>query len=358
MTASDGRTFRGDDDLAPVTDLFGARARRGAAGDGAERKREQSPAAGTDGPAMAVNDRPPAADGPTIAGNDGQAAAPGDGTAVSDAADGVVPLIPRADADAAKNAGADADGGAPGGAWGTADADAPVPISGARAQAEWVSPVVGDASGRSVRAERGGYDHDAEADAPAASVFAIVGGAELDPADAPRPLDEQRADAERYSMRALGRRGVSTSEMRKTLTQHELDPGVVEDEIERLTRVGLLDDVALATDLVDRLHERKGLGRQGVVAELRRRGIDPVAIDAALEAAADDTDDEFVRAIDLAAKRAGQLRGLDRATAERRLAGFLMRKGYNSGIVRIAVERALDGAAVRRGPGSGTVRFE
>ena len=94
-----------------------------------------------------------------------------------------------------------------------------------------------------------------------------------------------------------------------------------------------------------------------IVAELRRRGIDQVAIDAALDAAADDADDEFLRAIDLAEKRARALRGLDRATAERRLAGFLMRKGYGSGVVRIAVERALDGGP-RTSGGRGTVRFE
>lgn len=308
MTSPDGRAPRGDDDLAPVTDLFGARSRRGAT-----RGQAPDPALETDADAR-------------------------DQSATA----GAAVRLPTADA--------------------AADADAPVPLPtalrGAQAQAEWVSPVVGDTSGRSTRAERGGYDHDAEADAPTASVFAILGGDELDPEDVPRPLDEQRADAERFSMRALGRRGLSTSEMRKTLTQHDLDPDVVEGEIGRLTRVGLLDDVALATELVDRLHERKGLGRQGVVAELRRRGIDQVAIDAALDAAADDQDDEFVRALDLAAKRAGQLRGLDRATAERRLSGFLMRKGYGSGVVRIAVERALDGSARRPTTGGGTVRFE
>ncbi|MFJ3321967.1 regulatory protein RecX [Curtobacterium sp. NPDC086286] len=282
----------GDEDLAPVTDLFGARGAR---------SRRRSAA----GPATA-----------------------GDTDAVTD------------------HDGADA------------DAPVPLPIQGARAQAEWLSPVVGDGSGRSARAEQDGYDDGRTADATTASVFAIDGGAELDPADAPRPIDEQRADAERLSMRALGRKGVSESELRTMLTKNDLDPDVVEHEIERLTRVGLVDDVALATDLVDRLHDRKGLGRQGVVAELRRRGIDQVAIDAALEAAADDEDDEFVRAIDLAQKRAGQLRGLDRATAERRLSGFLMRKGYNGGIVRIAVERALDsGGRPPAGP-RGSVRFE
>ncbi|MBF4607255.1 regulatory protein RecX [Curtobacterium sp. VKM Ac-1393] len=238
-----------------------------------------------------------------------------------------------------------------------ADTPVPLPLRGPRAQADWVSPVIGDGSGRTARAEQDGYDDDG-ADATTASVFSIAGGEELDPADAPRPLDEQRADAERLSMRALGRKGVSESEMRTLLTQQDLDPDVVEHEIERLTRVGLLDDVALATDLVDRLHARKGLGRQGVVTELRRRGIDQIAIDTALDEAADDEDDEFIRAQELADKRAPQMRGLDRATAERRLSGFLMRKGYGSGVVRIAVQRALDGGGRRPPTGRGTVRFE
>lgn len=238
-----------------------------------------------------------------------------------------------------------------------ADTPVPLPIRGPRAQADWVSPVIGDGSGRTARAEQDGYDDDG-ADATTASVFSIAGGEELDPADAPRPLDEQRADAERLSMRALGRKGVSESEMRTLLTQQDLDADVVEHEIERLTRVGLLDDVALATDLVDRLHARKGLGRQGVVTELRRRGIDQIAIDTALDEAADDEDDEFIRAQELADKRAPQMRGLDRATAERRLSGFLMRKGYGSGVVRIAVQRALDGGGRRPPTGRGTVRFE
>jgi regulatory protein len=295
-----------DADLAPVTDLFGARSRRRTAS------------------VPDPSDQPP------------------------------VPILGRPDGDDS----ADAD----------ADTPVPLPIQGARAQAEWLSPVVGDDQVGDTRAGHGSDDGgdgdvrptkaDADAGVSTAPVSAIGSGEEIDPADAPRPIDEQRADAERLSMRALGRKGVSTSELRTMLAKNDLDSEVVEYEIDRLVRVGLLDDVALATDLVDRLHDRKGLGRQGVVAELRRRGIDQAAIDAALDAAADDEDDEFVRAIELAQKRAGQLRGLDRATAERRLSGFLMRKGYNGGVVRIAVERALDGGGRPTGGPRGSVRFE
>jgi regulatory protein len=323
-------TSRNDDDadLAPVTDLFGARSRRRAEASGAE---DDTAAA----PASSDSAHPSSQKSSTIQ--------------IAPVAEisGIDPAGPPVYDDGDHHVDDTTD----------ADADSPVPIGGPRGQAAWVSPVVGDGTGRSARAEQSGYDDDG-ADATTASVFSISGGEEIDPADAPRPLDEQRADAERLSMRALGRKGVSESELRTMLTGNDLEPDVVEHEIERLTRVGLLDDVALATDLVDRLHDRKGLGRQGVVAELRRRGIGAEAIDAALDAAADDEDDEFVRAIELAQKRVGQLRGLDRATAERRLSGFLMRKGYNGGVVRIAVERALDGGGPKPGGPRGTVRFE
>lgn len=302
-------TDHDDDGLAPVTDLFGARSRRRAS----------------------VTPVTPAIPEPPVSPDEPRDT---DGWALPESDEGRADEFPA-----------------------SFDADSPVPLHGARGPAAWVSPVIGDGSGRSTRAEQDGYDSET-ADATTASVFSIAGGEEIDPADAPRPLDEQRADAERLSLRALGRKGVSESEMRTLLLQQDLDPDVVEHEIERLTRVGLLDDVALATDLVDRLHARKGLGRQGVVTELRRRGIDQVAIDTALDEAADDEDDEFLRAQELADKRAPQMRGLDRATAERRLSGFLMRKGYSSGVVRIAVARALDGGGKRPPSGRGTVRFE
>ncbi|MDM7892507.1 RecX family transcriptional regulator [Curtobacterium caseinilyticum] len=318
-----------DEGLAPVTDLFGARSRRGRPAQAAE--------TGSGAGATERRATPPHQDtaGHRVPGQDG-AGVPG-----QDADDGARPQLDAVGAQDDE----------------TGDASDVLPLRGQRAQAEWLSPVVGDGTGRTARAEQRGYDGE-QAEATSASVFAIGTGDEIDAADAPRPLDEQRADAERVSMRALGRKGVSESEMRKLLLGQDLDADVVEHEVARLTRVGLLDDVALATDLVDRLHERKGLGRQGVVTELRRRGIDQAAIDAALEAAADDADDEFVRAIELAEKRARQLRGLDRETAERRLSGFLMRKGYGSGVVRVAVQRALDGSPRRSPSGGGTVRFE
>ncbi|MGX5680667.1 regulatory protein RecX [Schumannella luteola] len=140
------------------------------------------------------------------------------------------------------------------------------------------------------------------------------------------------------SMHALGRRGMSAAEMRDYLLGREFESEVVEGEVERLLGVGLLDDFALAETLIRTLRDRKGLGRSALVAELRRRKLDPEAIDAALE---DLDDDELARALQLAEKRAGQLRSFDSETARRRLGAFLMRKGYSGGVVQVAVDRAL-----------------
>lgn len=160
----------------------------------------------------------------------------------------------------------------------------------------------------------------------------------------------QASRAENVSMNALTRRGMSRWEMGERLVARDLDSSVVEAELDRLERVGLLDDAALAETIVRTQHERKGLGRSALNSELRRRRIDQGVIDEALSQL--DGDDERVRAGELAERRARQLGGLDRETAARRLNGYLMRKGYAFDVVREAVDAALPKA----GSGAG-VRF-
>ena len=173
-----------------------------------------------------------------------------------------------------------------------------------------------------------------------------------EPDDGPEDLEAQQRRAENVSLHALSRRGVSSHEMEKLLLSRDLDASVVADEIARLERVGLLDDTELAAMLIRSKQERKGLGRGAVTSELRARGIDPSVIDEALSDTDDDEEQE--RADEWARKRAGSLRGLDRETAERRLNGYLMRRGYRSEVVRRAIEKALP----RGGSGRGGVRFE
>lgn len=159
--------------------------------------------------------------------------------------------------------------------------------------------------------------------------------------------DDDRARAENVSMHALTRRGQSRRELERTLRARDLPEDVIDHEIQRLEGVGLIDDIALAQNLVGVLQERKGLGRTGIAAELTRRLLSPAAIEYALELV--DTSDELARARELAVKRAGQLTSYDRETAQRRLSGFLARRGYSGSTVRAAVEHALAGSRSANG---------
>jgi regulatory protein len=181
-----------------------------------------------------------------------------------------------------------------------------------------------------------------------------------DPSETPAKRDalgreKREVRAENVSMHALTRRGMSRWELEKTLTSREFDDDVIAEELERLERVGLIDDAALAYTLVRTQHERKGLGRSALTAELRRRHIPQEAIDAAMEQV--DDDDEQSKATELALKRAPQLHSFDLETAKRRLTAFLMRKGYSSSIVRSAVDEALAERTSAGRDRSGTVRF-
>jgi len=152
--------------------------------------------------------------------------------------------------------------------------------------------------------------------------------------------EKKSARPENVAMHALTRRGMSIAEMTKLLETREIEPDDVEAEIARLEGVGLLDDSALAENLVRTLSERKGLGRSAISAELRRRKVDQVAIEEALGSI--DTDDELNRAIEVAVKRAGQLSSYDPATAKRRLGAYLQRRGYSGSVFSAAMEAALN----------------
>jgi regulatory protein len=169
-------------------------------------------------------------------------------------------------------------------------------------------------------------------------------------ADRGAAVDRPGKRASNVSMHQLARRGMSRWELEQVLARREIEPETAQAELDRLESVGLLDDAALAVTLVYTQHTRKGLGRSAIAQELKRRHIDPLIIEDALEEIADD--DELERATELAVKRVGQLASYDDETAKRRLHGFLARKGYDSSTVR----QAMDAALATRGKRG--VRFE
>ena len=131
-------------------------------------------------------------------------------------------------------------------------------------------------------------------------------------------------------------------------TRHELAAKLaakgVPDEIagrllDRFTEVGLIDDAAFARLWVESRQSGKGLARRALAAELRRKGVADEVAREVLDELEPGGEEEAARA--LVRKKLRSLQTVDRATATRRLAGMLARKGYPPGLAFAVVRDEL-----------------
>lgn len=159
-------------------------------------------------------------------------------------------------------------------------------------------------------------------------------------------------------VRLLARKARSSGELRNELLRLDHNPDEVEDVIDEFERSLYLDDAGLARVLTEKLRESKRASRSQIRTKLRARKLSDSAIESAL--AELDDDDEYALLRSTAADRARTMRDLDRQTAERRLLGFLARRGWSGEPATRAVREALDGAG-KTSPGNsgrgGGVRF-
>jgi regulatory protein len=125
-------------------------------------------------------------------------------------------------------------------------------------------------------------------------------------------------------------------------------PDEAEVLVARYEDLGYLDDTALAEVLVERLSERNHKSRGVIARELAARKIPKDIVTEALGQL--DEDHEFDLAMEAATKRVGQLSTYDDTTAERRLVGFLSRRGFASGVVREATRQAMASRKSASGP--------
>ncbi|KLL12890.1 MULTISPECIES: regulatory protein RecX [Protofrankia] len=154
------------------------------------------------------------------------------------------------------------------------------------------------------------------------------------------------ARAREICLRQLEARPRSHAELAATLARRGVDPDTAQAVLARLAEVGLVDDRAFATALISSARANRGLGRHGLVHELRRRGVDADVIAAALADQDDlDTHDEEAAARELVRRRMPAMAGLPAQVRTRRLAALLGRRGYPSDlVVRVITEEVVDGS--------------
>jgi regulatory protein len=138
---------------------------------------------------------------------------------------------------------------------------------------------------------------------------------------------------------ALTGQARSRQELRDKLAKKDVPDELAERLLNRFGEVGLVDDEAFARSWVESRRRSRGLARRALAQELRRKGVD----DESARAALDDLDpaQEEQAARELVRKKLRSLRGVDHATATRRLAGLLARKGYPAGLAFSVVREEL-----------------
>jgi regulatory protein len=145
--------------------------------------------------------------------------------------------------------------------------------------------------------------------------------------------------ARRILLDALTGQARSRRELRDKLAKKGVPDELAERLLDRFGEVGLVDDEAFARSWVESRRRSRGLARRALAQELRRKGVDDETARTALDDV--DPDDEEQTARDLVRKKLRSMRGVDPATATRRLAGMLARKGYSAGLAFAVVREQL-----------------
>jgi regulatory protein len=160
----------------------------------------------------------------------------------------------------------------------------------------------------------------------------------------PDPVaDGPDADAESVARKilldALTGQPRSRQELRDKLAKKDVPGELAERLLDRFTEVGLVDDEAFARSWVESRQRSRGLARRALAQELRRKGVDDDTARLALDDLEPEQEEQAARL--LVRKKLRSLRGVDRVTATRRLAGLLARKGYPAGLAFSVVRDEL-----------------
>jgi len=156
--------------------------------------------------------------------------------------------------------------------------------------------------------------------------------------------EEQARD---LCLRLLTVRARTRAELEGQLTKRGYPDDVSSRVLDRLTQVGLIDDVDFAEQWVQSRRANAGKGKRALAAELRNKGVDNDVITTVL--ADIDVAAERRRAEQLVRDKLRREKFVDDDTkVARRLVGMLARRGYSQSMAFDVVKNELAGERERR----------
>lgn len=146
----------------------------------------------------------------------------------------------------------------------------------------------------------------------------------------------RRTEGERaidLAYKAVARRDLTVAELRAGLERKHVPPEAIADAVEELRATGFLDDARYAIQFAEDKRELEQWGRDRIAQDLRRRGIAPQLIDAAVST--HDRDSELRTALLLLKERYKEAPRNDRDRD--RAWQMLVRRGYTPDLAYDAI---------------------
>lgn len=145
------------------------------------------------------------------------------------------------------------------------------------------------------------------------------------------------------ALRYLGARARSRREVADQLHKAGCAAGTVDRVLARLAELAWVDDAAYAAEVAAQ-GRKSGKGGAAVRRALAGKGVPAEVIDHAV-CGAYSGGSERKMALEVASRRAVRLRGLPLATQQRRLAGYLARRGYDPEVASDVCRHILEDLA-------------
>lgn len=142
------------------------------------------------------------------------------------------------------------------------------------------------------------------------------------------------------ALKLLGIRLHSQAELKMKLMRREYGEEIIAAVLDELTRLNYIDDARFARTKAQSAAEYKKHGRRRAMLELMKAGVANPVARKAVEDIYEQTDQLSV-ARELARKQAPRLRKLDPMVARRRLAGMLLRRGFQYDEIRPVIDEVL-----------------
>lgn len=165
-------------------------------------------------------------------------------------------------------------------------------------------------------------------------------GEVIDPETEAKVLAEaELGQAKSRALRLLSVRPRTVAEIERRLGESGFGQRVVEEVVAWLRHLGYLDDEAFARGWIDSRVRHKPMGARRLELELRRKGVDKETAKGALSGITQAQEVEW--AFEVASRRLARMKNEPREIAQRRLFGFLERRGFRHDVIWAVISRLL-----------------